>query len=93
MELYAPDVQLSMTESHNLSLVTHCSHFETLRQPVPRNHPGVVAPDGDVASDTAEDGVVGDDVAWGCNTVKDIAQILEPATKHFSDGLMAEAHA
>ena len=69
VELYAANVHRLVAQGHDLSLVAFGSYLKAVGQSLARNHPRVVAADGDVALDAAEDGVIGDDVTWCGNTL------------------------
>ena len=53
----------------------------------------MVAAHGDAALQTAEDWVVGHDVAGGGHTMKNVAEVFQPCAKHLADGLMAQTNA
>ena len=52
----------------------------------------VVTSDGDVALDTAEDGIVADDMTGCSHPMKHVREILQLAAKGLADGLMTQAH-
>ena len=51
----------------------------------------MVAADGDVTVNTAEDGIVSDDVTGCGNTVEYVAEVFQLSAEGFADGLMTEA--
>ena len=91
MELDAADVEGLVSQGHHLSLVADGSDFEAIGEVLIRHHPRVITADGDVSFDATEDRIIAHDMARGRDTVKDIRQILQLATKHLTDGLMTEA--
>ena len=88
MELDATDIKFAMAEGHNLSFVADGSDFEAVWEILLRNHPRVIAPNGDITLNTAEDGVVGNDMTGRGDTMKDVAEVLEFASEGLSDCLM-----
>ena len=88
MELDTSDIEGLVTQGHYLTFVADGSDFEAIGEVLIRHHPRVVASDGDIPFDAAENRIVGDDMAGGGDTVEDIRQILQLTTKHFTDGLM-----
>ena len=91
MELDATHVQCFVAQRHNLPFVANSCDFDTLGQAFARNHPRMIAPNGDVTIDAAEYGVIGYDVTGRGYTVKDVAQILKLSAKGLANGLMTEA--
>ena len=81
MELDAAHVERPVLQGHNLTFVALGGDFEAVGEAVLRHHPRVIAADGDVAIDAAEDGVVANDVAGRCHPVEHVAQVLEFASE------------
>ena len=104
MELYAAHVECLVSQRHDLSFsvtasfcllsfVADSGHFETVGQPFVRYHPRMVASYGDVAAEMGKQWVVGNDMTWRCHAVEYVAEVFQPSSEGFADGLMAEAYA
>ena len=71
MELDTSDIEGLVTQGHYLTFVADGSDFEAIGEVLIRHHPRVVASDGDIPFDAAENRIVGDDMAGGGDTATD----------------------
>ena len=91
MELDAADIKGFMAEGHHLSLIADSSDFEAIGEILIRHHPRVITADGDIPFYATENRIVAHDMTGGSDTVEDIRQILQLATKDLTYGLMTQA--
>ena len=91
MELDTTDIESLVTQGHHLSLIADSSDFEAIGEILIRHHPRVITADGDIPFYATENRIVAHDMTGRSDTVKDIRQILQLATKDLTYGLMTQA--
>ena len=82
-----------MAQCHDLALVANGGYLQAVGQILIRDYPRVVATDGDVALNAAEDGVVNNDVTGSGNAMENVAEVLQLCTECLANSLMAKANA
>ena len=93
MKLYSMNVIITMTKCHDLTFIAHSGDFQTGREIGSVYHPTMITPHDNTFGKSVEDRICAELRSFCGNTVINIREIGQLATKHLPYCLMAETYA